>query len=400
MTTPPTVAAISSLQWKWILLIAALVAVFYFLGSSLTPFIVAALFAYLFNPLVERMERRGIARTWGVSLIFVLFVVVMAGIVIGLIPLIERQISNFISQLPAWIDWFRQRASPWLSEHFGIAVDIPDTRQLTDMLQQYWREAGGVAATVIGKVSRSGVAIVGWLINLVIIPVAAFYLMRDWNVLVERVHALIPRAVEPVIVKLARESDQTLSAFLRGQLSVMIVLGLIYGIGLWLVGISVGPLIGMIAGLISFVPYLGAIVGVAMGIIAAVVQYQDWFHVLMVLLVFGIGQSLEGYVLVPKMVGDSIGLHPVAVMFAILAGGELFGFVGVLVALPVAAVVMVVLRYLYDRYTQSELYQQEAEASPIVVVESDAGVRSAAREVESVVIVEATPRRGDPPPSA
>lgn len=399
MITPQPAQEAPDLRWKWLLMLGIIVAIFYFLGASLTPFIVAALFAYLFNPLVERFQRWGMSRTLAVSLIFVLFILGVVGVLIGLIPLLEAQISNFISQLPVWIEWFRSTASPWLQQRFGIDVQIPDMRQLTDMLQQYWKEAGGVAATVVAKVSKSGMAIVGWMLNLVIIPVAAFYLMRDWNVLVEKVHALIPRSVEPTVSQLTRESDQTLSAFLRGQLSVMIVLGLLYGIGLWMVGISVGPLIGMIAGLISFVPYLGAIVGVAMGIVAALVQYQDWFHVAMVLIVFGIGQTLEGYVLVPKLVGDSIGLHPVAVMFAILAGGELFGFVGVLVALPVAAVVMVVLRYLYGRYTASELYQHEGDASPIVVVDSESAVRAAVRETEPVLIVETSSRRAELPPT-
>jgi predicted PurR-regulated permease PerM len=247
-------------------------------------------------------------------------------------------------------------------------------------------------------VSRSGFAIVGWVLNLVIIPVAAFYLLRDWNIVVDRIHALIPRSVEPVVVRLARESDETLGGFLRGQLSVMIVLGVIYGVGLWAAGISVGPLIGMIAGLISFVPYLGAIVGVAMGIIAALVQYQDWFHVGLVLAVFAVGQTLEGYVLVPKLVGDKIGLHPVAVMFAILAGGELFGFVGVLLALPIAAVAMVLLRYAYERYTQSEMYQDPA-ATPQIVVSTDVSTATAAAQAgEQVIVTETrTVRRASDP---
>lgn len=391
-------------RWKWLILIAVVVFVLYMLGSSLTPFIVAALFAYLFNPLVERFERWGMSRTLAVSLLFVLLTLAFAGILIGLIPLIERQISNFIGQLPTWIDWFRANATPWFHDRFGLDVEIPDLRQITDTLQQYWKEAGGVATTIVAKVSKSGLAIVGWMLNLVIIPVAAFYLMRDWDLLVARVHALIPRSVEPTVSQLARESDKTLSSFLRGQLSVMIILGLIYGVGLWMVGISVGPLIGMIAGLISFVPYMGAIVGLAMGVIAAVVQYQDFFHVALVVVVFVIGQSLEGYFLVPKLVGESIGLHPVAVMFAILAGGELFGFVGVLVALPVAAVVMVVLRYLYGRYTESELYRSEADAERVVIVGGETPAHARAEiQVTSeqgaavpVVIVDTTARVDTP----
>jgi len=163
--------------------------------------------------------------------------------------------------------------------------------------------------------------------------------------------------------------------------------------GVKIVGISVGPLIGMIAGLISFVPYLGAIVGVMMGVVAALVQYQDWYHVMLVLVVFAVGQTLEGYVLVPKLVGDKIGLHPVAVMFAILAGGELFGFIGVLAALPVAAVVMVLLRYAYERYTQSEMYQDPADG-PQIVVAGDVAAASA----EAIVVVDQRAPRQDADP--
>ena len=194
-----------------------------------------------------------------------------------------------------------------------------------------------------------------WIVQFVVVPVAFFYLLRDWDVMIARIHELLPRSVEPTVARLARESDETLSAFVRGQLSVMIVLGVMYGIGLWAVGIDVGPLIGLIAGLISFVPYLGSIVGVLMGVIAALVQYHDWTHVLLVGAVFVIGQLLEGYVLVPRLVGEKIGLHPVAVIFAVLAGGELFGFLGVLLALPIASVLMVVLRYAHERYRASAL---------------------------------------------
>ena len=206
--------------------------------------------------------------------------------------------------------------------------------------------------------SKSGLTIVGWVLNIVMIPVVAFYLLRDWDIMVERIHALVPRSIEPVVSRLARESDEVLGAFLRGQLSVMVVLGVIYGVGLWLVGISVGPLIGMIAGLISFVPYLGAITGVVMGVIAALVQYQDWTACrCSCSSVFAIGQTLEGYVLVPRLVGEKIGLHPVAVIFAVLAGGELFGFLGVLLALPVASVVMVCCATRTSATRASELYR-------------------------------------------
>ena len=375
------------IRLKWLILVAFVGWVLYLLGPALVPFVVAALFAYLFNPLVNRLQGVGIGRALGTTLVFLILTLAMVGIVLVLIPFMERQVSKFIEQLPRWAEWGRNVASPWIESHFGVSLESVDSEGLISMLQGHWKEAGGFATAVLAKVSKSGFAIVGWILNLVIIPVAAFYLLRDWNVVVSRIHSLVPRSIEPVVARLAHEADDTLGGFLRGQLSVMIILGTIYGIGLWAVGLNVGPLIGMIAGLISFVPYLGPIVGVAMGVVAALVQDLDTLRIVMVLAVFGIGQMLEGYVLVPKLVGDKIGMHPVAVMFAILAGGELFGFVGVLLALPIAAVVMVLLRYAYERYTQSEMYQ-EAEAESAIV---RANAAASPPSDSAVVVVSATP---------
>jgi len=353
------------LRWQWLILLGIVGVVLYWLRPVLMPFVVAALFAYLLDPLVDRLEKR-LGRGLAVALVFLVATILVVGIVLVLVPFIERQIGNFLAQLPVWVAWFQSHAAPWLQEHFGVSPEILDTQKIFDALQANWKEAGGFAATVVAKVSKSGLALVGWALNLVMIPVVAFYLLRDWDVLVARIRVLIPRSVEPVVTRLSRESDDVLGAFLRGQLSVMVALGVYYGAALWLVGISVGPLIGMVAGLISFVPYLGAITGIVMALVAALVQYQDWTHVLLVLGVFAVGQTLEGYVLVPKLVGDKIGLHPVAVIFAVLAGGELFGFLGILLALPVASVAMVVLRYLHERYTRSDLYNTRAEPTIIV----------------------------------
>lgn len=383
------------IRLKWLILIAVVGWLLYLLGPALTPFVIAGLFAYLFNPIVEKLERHGIGRNLGVSLVFLILTLVLVAIVLVLIPFIDRQVTRFIEQLPRWTDWARDVAAPWVEQHFGISLDTVDSEGVVAMLQGHWKEAGGFATKLLTGVSKSGFAVVGWLLNLVIVPVAAFYLLRDWNVVVERIHALVPRSIEPIANRLAHESDQTLGGFLRGQLSVMIILGAFYGIGLWSVGISVGPLIGMVAGLISFVPYLGAIVGVGMGVIAALVQYQDGFHVLLVAIVFVVGQLLEGYVLVPKLVGDKIGMHPVAVMFAILAGGQLFGFVGVLLALPIAAVVMVLLRYAYERYTQSEMYQETEVESAIVAADVAANSPN-----DSKVVVVSTAPASKPDPSA
>jgi predicted PurR-regulated permease PerM len=198
----------------------------------------------------------------------------------------------------------------------------------------------------------------------VLIPVVTFYLLRDWDVLVARIRELLPRQQEPTVVKLAKNSDEVLGQFLRGQLAVMVALGTIYTVGLWIVGLDLALLVGMIAGLVSFVPYLGFIVGIVLAGVAALMQFGDAVYLLYVAIVFGIGQVLEGMVLTPLLVGDKIGLHPVAVIFAVMAGGQLFGFVGILLALPVAAVVVVILRHFREVYTASELYGDTGSSQP------------------------------------
>ncbi len=370
----------SILRWQLLALLVIILAIVWLLAPVLAPFLVAALLAYLGDPLADRLEKLRLSRTLAVSIVFILMLLVLAGVLVLLVPLIERQVVRLIDSLPEYATWARDQAAPWLQQHLNIDLGSFNVQHLVDLLKEHMSSAGGVAAVVLANVSKSGMAVVGWLVNLVLVPVVTFYLLRDWDVIVERIGQLLPRSVEPTIKQLAKDSDTVLGAFVRGQLSVMVALGLIYGIGLWAVGINVGPLIGMIAGLVSFVPYLGFIVGLVAGLIAVLVQYHDWLHVLLVLAVFGFGQIMEGYVLTPRLVGDKIGLHPVAVIFAVLAGGQLFGFTGVLLALPVASVMMVLLRYAHQRYMNSRLYHSgEKEVAPD----------------ESQVIVTETVVRGD-----
>jgi len=274
-----------------------------------------------------------------------------------LVPMIERQLVTLFESLPRYRDWFIGTVLPWLEEKTGFELlGWLDPGRLFQLVREHWERAGGIAANVIGYISRSGFALIALVANIVLVPVLTFYFLRDWDVLVERVAALVPRDHTRTVGRLARESDDVLGAFLRGQFSVMLVLGVLYAIGLWAVGLDLGLLIGFIAGIVSFVPYLGPATGVVLGVIAALVQFGDFTHVALVLGVFGLGQVIESYWLTPKLVGDRIGLHPVAVIFAIMAGGQLFGFLGVLLALPVAAVANVLLRYAHERYTHSRLY--------------------------------------------
>jgi predicted PurR-regulated permease PerM len=307
------------------------------LAPILTPFAVAALLGWLGDPLVD-----------------------LALVLIILVPLIESQISTLIESMPRYRLWFTGVAIPWIEARTGMQIAAwLDLSHLIEMVRSNWERAGGVATTVLGYVSRSGFALIGMLTSIVLIPVITFFFLRDWDLLVGRVASMVPRDHIETVTRLARESSDVLGGFLRGQFLVMIILGVMYGVGLWAVGLDLGILIGIIAGLLTFVPYLGPTSGVVLGVLAALMQYGDWKHVAGVLAVFGIGQLIESYWLTPKLVGDRIGLHPVAVIFAVLAGGQLFGFLGMLLALPMAAVVNVLLRYAHERYTQSHLYAGE-----------------------------------------
>jgi len=333
--------------------------VIYLLKPVLTPFAIAALLAYLFDPLADRLEDWGLSRTWAVVIVFAFIILLLAATLLIFVPLLESQISRLVHNLPLYFEWLSNRISPWLKKTFGIETDIFDTKALAELLKQHWDKAGGLAAALLRTLSQSSAVIIHWLTNLFLIPVITFYLLRDWDILTARVGELIPRSIYPTVSRLVEEANEVLSAFLRGQLTVMLALGLIYAIGLKLAGIDLAFLIGMTAGILSFVPYLGTITGLLMALFAAATQYGDPQHFLYVLLVFGIGQALEGMVLTPLLVGDRIGLHPVAVIFSVLAGGQLFGFVGVLLGLPVAAVIMVLVRHAHERYLQSKLYGRD-----------------------------------------
>lgn len=381
-----------SRRWQLLAITAVIVYLIWLLSPVLMPFAIAAMLAYLGDPLADRLERMGLNRMWSATIVFVVLLIALIGVLLLLIPLIARQVENLISNLPRYGDWAQDVAWPWLQARLHLDPHMFDSDRLVTAIKEHIGSIGGVATVVLGKVSRSGVGIAMWLTNLVLIPVVAFYLLRDWDRLVATIDGMLPRSVQPTIAHLARESDNILGAFVRGQLLVMLALGVFYAAGLGLTGLSVGLLIGMVAGLLSFVPYLGFIIGFVAAIIAALVQFGDWTHVLLVCAVFAVGQLLEGYVLVPKLVGDKIGLHPVAVIFAVLAGGYLFGFLGVLLALPAASVILVLLRYLIERYRMSELYTEQGLHDP-VIAEGEVDANEDAHIDPDVVVVPASEQR-------
>ena len=373
------------LQWAAVALL--LCWLLWLLAPVLSPFVFAALLGWLGDPLVDRIERRGLSRNAAVLLVFGGMMLVLVLALLLLLPLLERQIVTLVQSLPRYRDWLVGTVLPWLERRTGMQLMAwLDPERLIDLVRSHWQQAGGMAKTVLGYLSRSGFALLGVVANVVLLPVLTFFFLRDWDVFVERVAALIPRDHESTVSRLAQASSEMLGAFLRGPFLVMLILGVLYGIGLWAVGLDLGVLIGVLAGLLTFVPYLGPATVVVFGGIAALVQHGDWPHLLGVLAVFGVGQVIESYFLTPKLVGDRIGLHPVAVIFAVLAGGQLFGFLGMLLALPVAAVTNVLLHYAVERYRASRIYQGE---QPVPVE----------TEIPVDVAAEAVPPPRDPPPA-
>lgn len=339
----------------WLVLACISGGLIYLLSPILTPFLLAAVIAYICNPMVRRMADREIPRTVGTVLVMLLLLGVFAALILIMVPLFEKEAGRLLDKMPVYLDILKNQAIPWLEARFDINLQ-PDMNVLKEAVSEHWQSAGGVAAKVLPSLTSGGMAVVEFLVNLLLVPVVLFYLLRDWDVLLKLIDEMIPRYWHDQVSQLARETDRILAEFLRGQLSVIMLMSICYITGLWLVGLEFALPIGLVAGILVFVPYLGMIVGLTLATVAALMQFQDWASVIPVWGVFGIGQMLEGMLLTPWLVGDRIGLHPVMVIFALMAFGQLFGFFGILLALPVSAVLLVWLRHIHQRYLSSNLY--------------------------------------------
>lgn len=343
---------------KWLILVLIIASgyLLYLLAPILTPFLISAFLAYIGDPAVDRLETIKFSRTTSVAFVFFLMFLIVLCFLLTVFPLIEEQLRLLLTRIPVMIDWVQSEFIPWVSQRLGLQPDSIDLGGLKQSLMGHWQTVGNVTGKFLAKVSASGQLILLWVSYILLVPVVTFYLLRDWDILVEKTRELIPRRQEVVIVKLVKDSDAVLAEFFRGQLLLMFAQAVFYSIGLWVVGLEFSLLIGLTAGLVSFVPYLGVIVGIVIAGIAAFMQFHDVIHIVYILIVFGIGQVLEGMVLTPLLVGDRIGLHPVAVIFAVMAGAQLFGFFGMLIALPVAAVIVVLLRHFHGQYLNSNFY--------------------------------------------
>ncbi len=340
----------------WLILGAAVSGGVYLLAPVLTPFLFSALLAYLGDPLIDRLEARKISRSRAVTLVFSAIILGLLLLLLLLIPLSAHEFRGLMRRFPSYIDWLQTNIVPWLHDRLGADPELFNLASLRTQLLNYAQDIGDLAGGLFESIRDSSTIIFSWIADLLLVPVVTFYLLRDWDLLVARVRALLPRRIEPTVSKLARESDAVIGAFLRGQFIVMAALGIIYSLGLAIIGLDFSLLIGLVAGLVSFVPYLGLIIGILIASIVAILQFHSLMSVIPVLIVFGIGQMISDLALTPALIGDRIGLHPVAVLFAVLAGGHLFGFFGVLLALPVAAIIAVLLRHAQDKYLQSAFY--------------------------------------------
>ncbi|WP_034855269.1 AI-2E family transporter [Ignatzschineria larvae DSM 13226] len=333
------------------------------LSSVLIPFLVAFGLAYLGNPLVLKIESKRISRVWAVSIVFVGLFLLLLLILLVVIPQVINQILVFLDKIPTYYLWLQDNVFPRLEHYLSLESLEMNKASVQRALSKSLNILGEITSRLAPSISGLILSLIGFIASLVLIPMITFYLMRDWMTITEKMETLIPRSIFPQTMDFLHEANFMLSSFLRGQLTVMFCLACIYGIGLSLIGVEYSLVIGLIAGLISFIPYFGATSGVIMGLLVAWFQYGTLTHLILVGVVFGIGQLMESFVLTPILIGDKLGMHPIAVVFALMVGGSLFGFVGILLALPVCAVLMVALRRLYHWYLNSDFYKGKRQVS-------------------------------------
>ena len=340
----------------WTAGFAALALLLHLLSGILLPFVVGVAIAYFVDPVADRLETWGCSRTLATCLIIVAFFVVVGGGLVLLFPLLQAQIVGLVSQIPDFIEGLRALAEPYVDR---LRADLkPEFRQrLQDAAGNYTGRIIEWIIALLAGLWSGGVAFLQLLSLVIITPVVAFYLLRDWDRIVAHLDSLLPATAAPTIREQMGKIDSTISAFVRGQATVCLILAAYYAVALTLIGLPFGLLVGIGAGLISFIPYIGASAGLIVGLAIAYTHFDQWAPIIGVAAVFLAGQTVESYVLTPRLVGDRVGLHPVWIMFALLAGGALFGFTGVLLAVPAAAVIGVLVRFAIARYRDSDLYQ-------------------------------------------
>jgi len=338
----------SDRRLNWLIAVALTGWVTYLLAPVLTPFVAAALLAYIGDPLADRLQRFKLPRTLAVVAVFLITFLVLVLLIVLVGPLIKMQVGALFQALP---DIARQIEQVWLPNLMQwLNLEAGDDVGIGAFLARYSDMVGSWSGKVLLSVTKSGGALAAAVLSLFLIPILTFYLLRDWDTILLHFGALVPESQRQTVFQLARETDDVLSAFLRGQLLVMTALAIIYSVGLGLVGLKFAVAIGVVSGLVSFVPYLGFVFGIVLAGLTVALEPNPLWQLVGVVATFSIAQLIEGSILTPKLVGDRIGLHPVIVIFAVAAGGQLFGFFGILLALPAAAVLSVLVRFAYHNY--------------------------------------------------
>ena len=338
------------------LLLAALIS----LREILMPFAIGALIAYLGDPLVDRVEERGFSRTNGVIIVFGLFLGLLVLVIAVVAPLLFKQLSELAATIPEAYRWLSSVAVPKLQAWLSLTpINLPELDWRTS-LSEHWTSVSKVTGGVVQQVTASSLSLLTGMLNVALVPVVAFYLMRDWDLMMAGIMTLVPRAMVSGVTSAISEAHSVLEAFVRGQLVVMGAQALIYSVGLWLVGLNYAIVLGLVAGAASIIPYAGAVIGVGSALTVGYLQFGlDLWALGLIGSVFIIGQLIESFALTPLLIGDRIGLHPVAVIFSLMAGGQLAGFTGILIALPVAAVLLVFCRRLVSIYLTTDTYLGE-----------------------------------------
>lgn len=352
MTTPVPLSR-QALFWLAFLIGSGLA--IWVLRDVLMPFVAGISVAYFLNPVCEKLQKRGFSRSAAALLVLAAFVVVLVALFLLIAPSIVAQANHFASQLPLYLDQLRERMQPYL-HHVMTNLSDEDYQRLREAASNYAGQAAGTAMSVIEGIWRGGAALASALSLLFIMPVVAFYLMRDWPTLVARVDSWLPRQHANVIREQVRAIDRTLAGFLRGQSTVCLILAAYFSIALTLVGLNFGIVIGLLTGLLSFMPFVGSTFGLVASLIVAFLQFDTYGPIALVAGIFVFAQFVEGNFITPKLVGESVGLHPIWIIFALMAGGSLLGFVGLLLAVPVAAVIGVLIRFLLGNYLESGYY--------------------------------------------
>ncbi|MEQ8967070.1 MAG: AI-2E family transporter [Azospirillaceae bacterium] len=343
-------------QRFWLIGLGIFAILVWLLRDMLAPFLAGMAVAYLLDPVCDRLERLRLPRWLATTVVLVAFFAAVVAAFVVLIPVLRGQLLDFVDTVPHYREELQEVLAP-LYERLRETLSEEDVEQLRGAIGQYAGDAIGWVASLAGGLWRGGMAVIDVMALLVITPVVAFYLLRDWDRMIARIDSYLPRPSAATLRQLANEVDETLAGFIRGQGTVCLILGTFYALALAAVGLDFGVLVGLGAGLISFIPYVGSMTGFIVAVGIALVQFDDWTRWLMVAAIFIGGQAVEGNFLTPRLVGGSVGLHPVWVMFALLAGGSLLGFTGVLIAVPAAAVIGVLVRFAVRRYLDSIYYR-------------------------------------------